>query len=124
MNIKKKRLLALTLAALLAISFSGCIKTPGGNELIVINTPADNIVTGIDVTGAASVTPTPETTAAATAVTTVLPTDGPAAETTAPSTVTPVETDTAPTSTGEQAPTATAADAPTATAADAPTATA
>ena len=146
MNIKKNRLLALTLAALLAVSFSGCVKTPGGNELTVINTTADNIVTGIDATGAAPDTPTPEAIATVTVVPTDLPSDGPAVETAATATAVPVETEAAsteaatagstetpaPTLTDEQtatamvtdAPTATATDAPTATATDAPTATA
>ncbi len=75
MNIKKNRLLALTLAALLAVSFSGCVKTPGGNDLTVINTTADNIVTGIDATGAAPATPTPEAIATVTVVPTDLPSD-------------------------------------------------
>ena len=146
MNIKKNRLLALTLAALLAVSLSGCVKTPGGNDLTVINTTADNIVTGIDATGAAPGTPTPEAIATVTVVPTDLPSDGPAVETAATATAVPVETEAAsteaatagstetpaPTSTDEQtatamvtdAPTATATDAPTATATDAPTATA
>ncbi len=138
MNIKKNRLLALTLAALLAVSLSGCVKTPGGNDLTIINTTADNIVSGIDATGAAPGTPTPEATAAVTAVTTVLPTDGPAVETAATATAVPVETEAAsteaatagstetpaPTSTDEQTATATATDAPTSMVTDAPTATA
>ncbi len=144
MSKKRIRLLALTLAVFLAVSFSGCIKMPGGNDLIINNPPSDNIVTDIAVTGAAYGTPTPGATTIVTIAptdlptdeTTVAPTDAPTATLTDEPTVAPTDAPTAtptneltdaptdaPTATPTKAPTATPTKAPTATPTNVPTAT-
>ena len=140
MSKKRIRLLPLILAVFLAVSFSGCIKMPGGNDLIINNPPSDNIVTDIAVTGAAYATPTPGATTivtiAPTDLPTVAPTDAPTATLTDEPTVAPTDAPTAtltneltdaptdaPTATPTKAPTATPTKAPTATPTKAPTAT-